>query len=75
MSDEREYALMREFDDFRLRVMVMKEIIEDNFYDPVFGVITHHAVVDELRSLLNHFGYELVEPKSYSGPTAAVGMK
>lgn len=63
MSAEKEYAIMREFDNFRFRIKVMKEIIEDNFYDPVFGVIEPYAVIEELRSLLNHFGYDIVEQK------------
>lgn len=49
-------AQARAVDDFRMRVKVLKEKIEENFYDPVFGCITHQAVVDELNDLLLHFG-------------------
>jgi hypothetical protein len=60
MSDERTMSQIREYDDFRWRIAVMKEIIEMNFFDPMFGIITHRGVVEELHSLVNYFGYELV---------------
>lgn len=56
MSYERDLSEARNVDDFRLRIKVLKEIVESNFYDPMFGVITNRAVIEELRGLLDHFG-------------------
>lgn len=56
MSYEKDLSTAREFDKLRLKLAIIKEDIEMNFFDPVFGVITHEAVIEELKGLLKHFG-------------------